>query len=128
MKNKLIVIFIIAIFCGVCFALFINKTSQNNISNDVLKNEISLENEEIIRNDIVIIKAGNIQNENLINEFINNIKDEEIELKIKSDEDIIKVKYIPRENNTENYVGDGSFESNKKVNVYYILTKNGETI
>lgn len=128
MKNKLIVIFIVAILCGVCFACFINKTSQNNISNDALKNEISTENEEILRNDIVIIKSGNIQNENLINEFINNIKDEEIELEIKSDEDIIKVKYIPKENNTENYVGDGSFESNKKIYGYYILTKNDETI
>lgn len=135
MRNKLIIIFIVAIICGICFVTFINKISKNNIEENTVKNENVNQNEERPK-DIVVIKNGNIENENLINEFIDNIKDEEMELIIKFNDDIVKVKYIPKNKTTERMfenvlvtdIGDGSFESNKKVYGYYILTKNDEII
>lgn len=126
MKIKLIILLIIGIAIGICIALFTDIKTQEYIEPKEILNE--KEDEERAISNIVIIKNGEIQNENLIDEFINNSFDEEKELEIKSDDEITKVKYIPREKGMENYVGDGTFESNKKIYGYYSLIKNNENI
>jgi hypothetical protein len=90
-------------------------------------------------NTIVTITDGVIQNENLIDEFINDTNGttkSEKELNIKSDNDNIKVVFTPGQNafiDEEDGTkiadaGDGSFESNKKLNGYYSLYLNNELI
>lgn len=91
-------------------------------------------------NNIVIIKNNKIQNENLIDEFIEKAVDTTIEsqeLNIKQDDVNIKVTYTPgeyakamnsqsSEESTNVPLSDGSFESNKKIYGYYTLIVNEE--
>lgn len=126
MKIKWITLLIIGIAIGICIALFINTTSQEYIEQNEVLNENEYNGIDISNN--VIIKNGEIQNENLIDEFINNSADEKKELNIEYNDEVVKVKFTPKEENYENNVGDGTFESNKKIYGYYSLTKNDENI
>ncbi|MBR6504441.1 MAG: hypothetical protein IKT41_01755 [Clostridia bacterium] len=92
--------------------------------------------------DIVIIKNNKIQNEHLIDEFIEKTdytKNDSQELNILQDGKKIKITYTPGEyakeyqkstdGETINYttsLGDGSFESRQKVYGYYTLIKEDE--
>lgn len=133
MKKFLIVILVIC-FIGIGFAVYISKTVYQN--KDVIENnniESKSENK-----DEVSIENGNIKNENLIDEFIQNVSDtkQKIELNIKLDNDNVKVTFTPGENalNKEESeeqivdIGDNSIESNKKYNGYYSLYKNNELL
>lgn len=140
MKNRLFIILIVLVL-GVTIGLsiyYLNKnTKENEINNE---SNISLDNEIIDnnQNDVVLIKKGKIQNEELINDFIEkaiftNIENKE--LNIKQDNTDIKVTYTSGEyakvmnlkNNGEEVnipVGDGLHESNKQIYGYYTLIEN----
>ena len=98
--------------------------------------------QEEISKDVVIIKNNKIQNEYLIDEFIERTdytKNESQELNILQDNEKIKITYTPGEyakehsNSTDketvNYtttLGEGTFENRQKLYGYYTLTKNDE--
>ena len=126
-EKVIVVILVILIIIGLFIGYFIKK--DDNITN----NTISSSQDEENLADIVIIKNGEIQNEELIDNFVDNVKIQEFELKIKQDEKNISVKYNPPEeqnddnsvDNTIVSVGDGSLESNKKLYGYYSLYVDG---
>ena len=139
MKKKylyiILLICIIVLFVIGCF--FLKK--QNKLQNTENKNTIVTNTEiqeESDLNNIVIIKNGKIENENLIDDFINSDSHQNNKLEIIQDNDKIIVESIKPEisekssndvmaNITAN-AGDGSVESNKKIYGYYILTVNGK--
>ena len=98
--------------------------------------------QEEISKDVVIIKNNKIQNEHLIDEFIEKTdytKNESQELNILQDNKNIKITYTPgqyakiyQQNTGEEVVSfnlpldDGSFESRQKVYGYYTLIKDDE--
>lgn len=141
MKNKIIILIIIILIAGICFYFNNKNQTQNNEINLVNEDKLQvLVNNEssIINNEfsMVIIKNNIIENENLIDDFIEKAIDtnmEEQELNIKQDNTFIKVKYTPGEyakaynsnRNQEDGIivpsSDGSFESNKNVYGYFTL-------
>lgn len=126
MKKILIFALIfIAIVGGVFIGFFINRKEPTKLvesSNPIQK-----------LNEVVIID-GKIENEDLIDEFFNNLSEEKAELNIKEDDKNIKIEFIAGQNmiviNSEESgridVGDGSFESNKKLYGYYSIYRNGQ--
>ena len=139
-KKVLSIITIFAVFILVILGIFVFFTKQSKTNNDDvnLSNTNSLE-ESINRiKDIVIIKNGNIENEQLIDEFIEktNLRDAEIqELQIVQEDKRMKVTYTPGEisklkssSNVDdlNIENDGSYETRKRIYGYYTLIVDGE--
>lgn len=139
MKKKSLYIIILLI----CISILIivnylllknsNKTKSVENKNNILNNVENEQKNESLGN-YVIIKNGKIENENLIDDFINSDNSKNSKLEIVQDNDKISVESIKPEtsesscnndvvNKTEN-IGDGSAESNKKLYGYYILTVN----
>ena len=141
MKSKIIIMVVIVIIMLVGF--FIIFKSNKPINNNEIDNSINISSAKQIegKNDIVIINNNIIQNENLIDEFIEKAIDTNIErqeLNIKQDNTNIRVTYTPGEyaeamasKNKEGGVtvpaSDGSYDSNKKIYGYYTLFIDGET-
>ena len=140
MKNKVIVVLIIlllGVVIGASIYILNKNIRENEINNE---SNISSDNEIVDKNekDIVIIENGKIQNEELIDEFIEktiytNIENQE--LNIRQDNTNIKVTYTSgeyakiksskkNEEETNIPVGDGSHESNKQIYGYYTLSVN----
>ena len=133
-KQNLNVILIFVLSVLALVGVFVFLTTQTETSNTAinLSNAVSLEDNAIINNDTVIIKDGKIENEQLIDEFIeeavatNNVNKE---LNIVQDDKNIKVTYTPGEYAVVDFarsVDDGTFESKKKVYGYYTLFVNDE--
>lgn len=140
MKSKVIIMIVILVIMLVgLFIIFkdnkqINTNEINNIGNISSSEEIKSEN------NIVIINNNKIQNENLIDEFIEKAIDtnaENQELNIKQDGTNIKVTYtsgeyakamasMTDEGGVTVPAGDGSSDSNKKIYGYYTLFIDGE--
>lgn len=140
MKNKILIILVIAIILIVGATIFIiteNQIKENKTSNSSTD---YIENEEKISDNIVVIKNNKITNESLIDDFIEKAVDTNVEnqeLCILQDNLNIKVTYTPGEyakiyqqskenENISMPIGDGSTESNKKIYGYYSLFINDE--
>lgn len=137
MKRRKLIIIIstitIAIIC-IILCLYFNIILKRQDNNEI-KN-ISELNKILFEDNVVIIKNNEIKNENLIDEFIENAiysNIESQEINIIQDNTKIKVKYIPGEyakdsdeKNITMSIGDGSFESNKKIYGYYSLIIDNE--
>lgn len=154
MKKKIFIIMItiltiIIIFIAM-YAIDMNRMRINepivfstwgyNYVPPISEDEI-LQQEEISK-DVVIIKNNKVQNEHLIDEFIEKTdytKNESQELNIVQDNNNIKITYTPgqyakiyEQSTGEEVVSfnlpldDGSFESRQKVYGYYTLIKEGE--
>ena len=134
MKKLIFIIVLAAIVIGVCAFMFLNnqKKETNETQNEVVQEFSDAEQR------IVEIKNNIIENEDLIDEFIekaNYTNVEKQELIIKQDEDVIKVTYTPGEyanqydlksdgDESDLPQSDGTPESNKTVYGYYTLTIN----
>ncbi len=129
---SVIVIFVLSVLA--LAGVFVFLTIQNETSNTAinLSNTIPLEDNVIGKNDAIIIKNGKIENEQLIDEFIeemNATNNENKELNIVQDDKEIKLTYTPGEYDQVEFVrsvDDGTFESKKKVYGYYTLLANDE--
>ncbi len=137
--KKIIIGFVILLLCSAICFIFINNNKENKKNENGIQNENKISEKEIEQDDeIVIINNNNIQNENLIDEFIENTivtNIENKELNIRQDDTNIKVTYtsgeyakIKSSKNNEGEVnipvGDGSKESNKQIYGYYTLSVN----
>ncbi len=137
---SVIVIFVLSVLAlGAVFAFIAiqNETGNRAIN---LTNVVSINNNTISQKDIVIIKDGKIENEQLIDKFIEEAvaeNNENKELNIVQDEKIIKVTYTPGEyasamlkqsqgEDIATGVFDGSTESKKNAYGYYTLFVNDE--
>lgn len=152
MKKKIFVMIIPLILTGIFIAMFaIDMDRMNNnkpvlfstwgykYTPPILENEIL---EEETKKDMVIIKNGKIQNESLIDEFIEKThcsKIESQELNILQDDKRIKITYtsgqyarIYQEGTEKEKISfnlplnDGSFETRQKIYGYYSLIINDE--
>lgn len=141
-----IIIVLLLIICGIVF-----YTNYNDVSN----NELPISNVEssddiTTNNDIIIVKDGKIQNENLIDTFIENANNKQatnLEIEVISNEntDVIKLEYVPAEkdgNQNDTEQNDNSstnsnstviingpnqeftYEDYQKYYGYYQMTKN----
>ena len=130
-KNIILIILLMVVLIGICT---LYKIKVQNNENDLVNSNTL---QETTNNDfnIVIIKDNNIENENLIDEFIEKAIDtnlEKQELDIKQDNTNIKVIYTPGEYAKNSQDGDnipasdGTFESNKEIYGYYTLIIDGE--
>ena len=121
------------------FQYFDYKYDFNDVEDSIFV-EPDINEYTIQGNNIVTIKNNKIQNENLIDKFIEKTIDtttESQELNIKQDDVNIKITYTPgeyakamnsqnSENSTKVPLSDGTFESNKKIYGYYTLIVNEE--
>ncbi len=135
-KKYLYIILLICIIVIIAIGYFFFKKSNKlqNTENTIFTNAEIQEKSNL--NDIVVIKNGRIENENLIDDFINSDSSQNNKLEIIQDNDKIIVESIKPEisENPSNDVmvnitanaGDGSVESNKKIYGYYILIVNGK--
>lgn len=146
MKKKNVIIGIVIgliICCTIILVIIYGKVrTEKSAENNVINNEQISESKK----DAVIIKNGNIENENLIDEFINSTKMESINtavLSILEYDDTnnykeIKIEYIPgnyakrkKEDNTNvtiiSTLAEDNHEQEKEEYGYYKLTKDGET-
>ena len=149
MKKKVliilgIIIVLLLIICGLVFYI-----DYKNVSNNKLSTSNVEYSEDITKNnDIIIIKDGKIQNENLIDTFIETASNKQatnLEIDVTSNEntDVIKLEYVPAEkdenqNDAEqnNYASANStviingpnqeftYEDYQKYYGYYKITKN----
>ena len=152
MKKKIcvsmVIILILIVSFIVMYAIDMNRMKNNKpvvFSTWGYQYVPPISEEEILQEDskdIVIIKDNKIQNEYLIDEFIEKTdytKTESQELNILQDNEKIKITYTPGEyakqhqkstdGETANYttsLGEGSFESRQKLYGYYTLIKNDE--
>ena len=130
MKKKFIVIFILVVLILVGLSVYfsIRQKSNYNEINELKQNFESSENEE--KNDVVIIKNNKIENENLIDNYIESSKTDGMELNILDEDKNICIKYVaptePQSGENGYDIGDGSMETRKKVFGYYIHSVNGE--
>ncbi len=143
MKRKILIILgiivLLLIICGLVFCIDYENVSNNElpISNVESSDDIT------INNDIIIIKDGKIQNENLIDTFIeksNNKQTTNLEIDVTSSEntDVIKLEYVPAEkdeNQNDNSSSNSTviingpnqeftYEDYQKYYGYYKMTKN----
>ena len=140
MKSKTIIMVIIVFILLAGFFIIFNNSKHINSNEIGNSSNISSAEEIKSNNAIVIINNNKIQNENLIDEFIEKAIDtntEIQELNIKQDNTNIKVTYTPGEfakamaskNNKEGITvpaSDGSLDSNKKIYGYYTLFIDGK--
>lgn len=143
MKKKIlialgVIIIIFLIICGIIFYI-----DNNNISNEKSSNLVAKE-ETGIDNTIIIIEDGKIQNENLLDEFIekaNNKQASTLQIDITSNENIetVKLEYVPGENDIKNTTSsenitvntiapdkDWTYEDYQKYYGYFQITKNNK--
>lgn len=112
--------------------IFISKQNDTNTITINSSNTTSLEENNENKKDTIIIKNGRIENEQLIDEFIEEAvitNNENKELNILQDDKKIKVTYTPGEYaevESARSIDDGTFESKKKVYGYYTLLVNDE--
>ena len=141
-KENLSVIIIFALSVLAIAGVFVFLTIQNETGNTAinLSNTTPIKDNAISKKDVVIIKNGKIENEQIIDEFIektNPANTESKELNILQDDKKIKVTYTSGEYATallkqreddDAIIGasDGSFESMKKVYGYYTLLVDDE--
>ena len=141
MKKKIlialgVIIIVFLIICGIIFYI-----DNNNISNEKYSNLVA-EEETGIDNTIIIIEDGKIQNENLLDEFIekaNNKQASTLQIDITSNENIetVKLEYVPGENDIKNTTSsenitvntvapdkDWTYEDYQKYYGYFQMTKN----
>ena len=144
MKKKVliilgIIIVLLLIICGIVF--YIN---YNNVSNNELPiSTVESSDDTTVNNNIIIIKDGKIQNENLLDTFIessNNKEASTLKIEVTSNEntDAITLEYVPGENYTkqnDNSLANSTviingpnreftYEDYQKYYGYYKMTKN----
>ncbi len=143
MKRKILIILgiivLLLIICGLVFCI-----DYENVSNNELPTSNVESSDDItINNDIIIIKDGKIQNENLIDTFIENSNNKQttnLEIDVTSNEntDVIKLEYVPAEkdeNQNDNSSSNSTviingpnqeftYEDYQKYYGYYKMTKN----
>ena len=144
MKKKVliilgIIIVLLLIICGLVFYI-----DYKNVSNNKLSTSNVEYSEDITKNnDIIIIKDGKIQNENLIDTFIETASNKQatnLEIDVTSNEntDVIKLEYVPAEkdeNQNDNSSSNSTviingpnqeftYEDYQKYYGYYKMTKN----
>ena len=143
MKRKILIILgiivLLLIICGLVFYIKYNNVSNNELS---ISNVDSLD-DITTSNDIIIIMDGKIQNENLIDTFIENANNKQatnLEIDVTSNEntDIIKLEYVPAEkyekqndNSSSNSTviingpnQEYTYEDYQRYYGYYKMTKN----
>lgn len=143
MKRKILIILgiivMLLIICGLVFYIDYEKVSNNELP----MSNVESSNNITINNDIIIIKDGKIQNENLIDTFIENSNNKQatkLEIDVTSNEktDVIKLEYVPaekNENQNDNLSSNSTviingpnqkftYEDYQKYYGYYKMTKN----
>ena len=134
--SSILIAFVLVLMVVGLLMLYINLAQLNDTSIHSSNTELS---DNKIINNVVIIKNGIIENENLIDEFMEkaNYKSaEERELNIIQDDTEIKVKYIPGQyakdmalSNIDEGIyafTDGTIETRKTVYGYYALIVDGK--
>ena len=143
-KKRNLIITIIGILVLICIVTIL--LNINNRENAYIASDNS--NQESMYTDKVVINNGKIQNENLIDEFMNNVKiakfsnDEKnydyVELKIQTNDNIV-LRYYLGSNDKTTMSENGSKamkvasdpnnnEELCEIDGYYLLTKNGNEI
>lgn len=153
MKKKVFIILGIVIVCLLIACVIIFLINHNNVSqgklpifaikSDTDEGAISSYNEENNDNnkDIMTIKDGKIQNENLLNDFIEKSNNKEtatlqVNNSSNNNTEIIKLEYVPGENAIKNIISENltvtsktpdkewTAEDYQKYYGYYKMTKN----
>ena len=106
----------------------LNKFIAGNVSNiNEAEQEIQTNEKQ---NNVVIIKNDKIENENLIDTYLESSKTDGMELNIIDEDKNICIKYIaptePQSGENGYDIGDGSMETRKKIFGYYIYSVDGE--
>lgn len=143
-KNRVLIgIFLVIIVILISVIVFgfnyiKNLSFRNSVITENSENINIVENEDYSQN-VVLIKNGQIKNEYLIDEFINNAnKEKELQLEIIQENDNIKLMYIPGENEalkieenetvTQSIPKEDSAEEYRRIYGYYLLVKNNQEI
>ena len=140
MKKFFIIVISLIVILGIVFEInkTFNKTIVNEISNDENSENIEEKNEE--KQDIVKIVDGKIQNEDLIDEFIEETSNgkESANLKIQDiiiddSSDFIEIEFVPsklqkpEESEADSYINSPQEEIDNMYG-YYVLTRNDREI
>ena len=141
MKKFFIIVISLIVILGIVFG--INKISNKATFNEISDVELSENIEEISveeKQDIVKIVDGKIQNENLIDEFIEKTSNdkESANLKIQDiiiddSSDFIEIEFLPskiqktEESEADSYINSPQEEINNMYG-YYVLTRNDREI
>ena len=141
MKKKVlialgVIIIVSLIICGIIFYIDNNNVSDEKSPNFVVEEETDINNS-------IIIEDGKIQNENLLDEFIENSNNKQastlqIDITSNGNVETVKLEYVPGENDTNQNDNSSTnstviinapnkeftYEDYQKYYGYYKLTKN----